>query len=104
MSLEQSHNAGIVLGALAALGDEHGVGQAEFGGGGDAGRLCHIRDDDYNFDAGKSAFADGFSDGKKVRPPAGKENAEADFLALSRRIRAHVYCTRRSPFTTRPTT
>jgi len=52
--------------AGAAFGDECGGGKAEVAGGGEAGSVGIVGDDDCDFDAEEAAGADGFGDGEEV--------------------------------------
>src|SRR6266567_461739 len=113
VTLQAGQHVGIVLGALAALGDEDFSGQAEFEGGAKAGGVGDVGDYDGDLDSGKATFADGLCDGQEVGAPAGEENSQAN-PSLPRTCRTnrtrlrdcetHVYCTLRSPLVTRPTT
>ena len=118
--------------------------QAEFAGGGEAGGVGDVGDDDGDLDARETAFANGLGDGEKVRSAAGEKNPEAKGAGLERDVHdqlvssaaqaelarlaelaprlvqsqrassannasaassaGYVYCTRRSPLTTRPIT
>ena len=68
---------GIVLGALAALGNKERRGQAEFFGGLQSARFGDIRDDDGDLDALEPPGANRLGDGEKVRAAAGEQDAEA---------------------------
>ena len=65
-------------GAMTAIGDIDGGGQAEVAGGGNAGGFGDVGEDDGDFDAGEAAGADGFGDGEEVGAAAGEEDAEAE--------------------------
>jgi hypothetical protein len=68
-------DVGIVLGAGAALGDEEMTQDAELGCGFETVRICNVGDDDGDFYAGQTAFADGLRDGEEVRAAAGEQDA-----------------------------
>ncbi len=104
---QAGEHIGIVLGAGAALGNEDGVVAVPVRGQRPGRVLGHIGDDDRDLDARQPAVANGLGDGEEVRSAAGKKDAEAKGLRFALRcgcFRAHVYCTRRSPLTTRPIT
>ena len=74
---QAGENVGVVFGAGAALGDKERVVQAEIAGGGEAGSIGDVGDDDGDFDAGQAAFADRSGDGEEIGSAAGEKNAEA---------------------------
>jgi len=66
----------VVLGAGAALGDEHFARQAQLSCGSDAGGIGDVGDYDGDFDVGQAAFGDRVGDGEEVGAAAGEEDAE----------------------------
>ena len=83
---QAGEHIGIVVGAGAALGNKKGVIQAEFTGGGEAGGIGHVGDDDGDLDPGQAAFANGLGDGQEVRSAAGEKNPEAKGAGLGRDV------------------
>ena len=76
MLAESGDDVGIVLGALAAAGVEGEGGEAALAGGGEAGSVGHVRDDDSNAGVGDGARADRVGDGEEVGAAAGEEDTE----------------------------
>ena len=91
---------GVVLSAFAALGDKDGRRQPQLFRSFDPASLGHVRDHNGNIDALEPSGAERLGNGHKIRPATGEKNPQPDWIAAA----AHVYCTRRSPLTTRPIT
>jgi hypothetical protein len=83
---EAGEDIAIVVGAGAAFGDEESGGQAEIAGGGEAGSVGDIGDDEGDLNAGEAAFADVAPDGEEVGAAAGEEDAEAELFDLGRGV------------------
>lgn len=66
----------VVLGAGAALGDQHRRGEIQVAGGLDAGGIGDVGDRYRDFDPLKLPSPDRIGDGKKVGATAGEEDAE----------------------------
>ena len=77
MVKQAGDEAGVVGFARTAAGDDCGGGKAKVAGGGEAGSIGDVGDDDGDFNAGETAGADGFRDGEEVGAAAGEEDAEA---------------------------
>ena len=95
----------VVLLALAPLGEKNLIRQPQFPRGLEAPGLGHVRDHHRNLHALQPSLADRPGNREKVRPAAREQDTQPDRIAVAaHRVEAHVYCTRRSPFTTRPIT
>ena len=72
--VELGDHLGVVIGALAASGWDGESGQAEVAGGGEAGGVFDVREDDGDFGV-EAVFGDGAVDGEKVGTASGEEDA-----------------------------
>ena len=104
MRAQARNHIGVVFFALAAPGFKDRRRQPHLARLGQSGGFSHIRDHDRDLSALQPSRANRFGNRQEIRSPAGEKNSQAGYRSPTRHGLAHVYCTRRSPFTTRPIT
>ena len=105
MRSEAVGNIGIVFLSPATLRSKHRRLESRFARKSQSGRLGNIRNDDSNLDALEPAFVYGICNRLEIRTAPREQDSQSQRTApWIRRPWTHVYCTRRSPLTTRPIT